>query len=422
MTSKRPDRMTSFTGRRTYYVFVITIAVVILAAGCGSGRPAVKISQDDINAFLADKPGELHRAYERMLLQGPQNYVLNNMEIGLAAIDLEYYALAEKAFDNALKGIETVYANDPIAKKARGLWHEEGMKDFKGEPYERAMAYYYRGVLYMRRGDYENARACFKSGILQDAFAEDQQYRCDFALLHYMEGWTSRLSGQKANALRAFDEAKKLQKDLVIPAETDNFLILIESGTAPEKIARGRNKSMLSFRQGERGYRTPFNLEIGKRQFKAIPAGDIFFQASTRGGRPMDGILEGQVVFKEFNDDMGEALTNIGLEAIDESLNTNDPNAGLVGLTFVLVGTFQRALAAAVRTEADTRYWRNLPDSISVAAGRLPRGTAAESMSALFYGTAGKRQRELRRKVNIQFSSDGQYALAWIRPKPTLDE
>ena len=29
----------------------------------------------------------------------------------------------------------------------------------KGEPYERAMVYYYRGLIFLRNGDYENARA-----------------------------------------------------------------------------------------------------------------------------------------------------------------------------------------------------------------------------------------------------------------------
>ena len=48
------------------------------------------------------------------------------------------------------------------------------------------MAYYYRGVLYLRDGDYENARASFKGGMLQDGFAEEEQNRSDFALLSFL--------------------------------------------------------------------------------------------------------------------------------------------------------------------------------------------------------------------------------------------
>ena len=91
------------------------------------------------------------------------------------------------------------------------------MKHFKGEPYERAMSYYYRGLLYMLEEDYENARACFKAGIIQDAFAEENQNRCDFALLLFLEAFCSLKLGDQELAKAALEEMKKLRPDLAHP-------------------------------------------------------------------------------------------------------------------------------------------------------------------------------------------------------------
>ena len=43
--------------------------------------------------------------------------------------------------------------NDKSAKKARSYFSEESKKIFQGEPYERVMAYYYRGILYWMDGE-----------------------------------------------------------------------------------------------------------------------------------------------------------------------------------------------------------------------------------------------------------------------------
>ena len=54
----------------------------------------------------------------------------------------------------ALDRIEAVYADNAKAEAARSKFTKENAKDFKGEPYERAMAYYYRGLAYLAEGDY----------------------------------------------------------------------------------------------------------------------------------------------------------------------------------------------------------------------------------------------------------------------------
>ncbi len=74
--------------------------------------------------------------------------------------------------DDAITRVGRHLRSDKNAKKARSYFHEEKEKTFIGEPYERVMAYYYRGILYWMDGELDNARACFRSGELEDSSSE----------------------------------------------------------------------------------------------------------------------------------------------------------------------------------------------------------------------------------------------------------
>ena len=134
-------------------------------------------------------------------MEGRRNEVLNRMEIGTMAF---YYGDLQDAADNldvALDAIESVWANSGKAVAARSLWHNEGEKDFKGEPYERLMAFYYRGLVHLANDDYENAAVLFKGGLAQDGFAEEAQNRANFALLMFLEGWADQCRGNYRDAI-----------------------------------------------------------------------------------------------------------------------------------------------------------------------------------------------------------------------------
>jgi tetratricopeptide (TPR) repeat protein len=128
--------------------------------------------------------------------------VLNQMNLGLAALSAGQMDMARAALDDVLTQIEMTHAGTEQAAKARSLWYEEGSKVFKGEPYERAMAYYYRGIIYLKERDFDNARACFSSGILQDSFAEEEQNRSDFAVLDLMMAYACHLQGASRSSGR----------------------------------------------------------------------------------------------------------------------------------------------------------------------------------------------------------------------------
>ena len=70
----------------------------------------------------------------------------------------------------------------PAAELARSNFAREDVKDFKGEPFERAMVFYYLGLSYLALGDFENARTSIKAGEYQDNLSRAEKYQADFAL------------------------------------------------------------------------------------------------------------------------------------------------------------------------------------------------------------------------------------------------
>ncbi|MCH8313991.1 MAG: tetratricopeptide repeat protein [Nitrospinae bacterium] len=393
------------------------ILFFLLASGCASTTDyeIVQVPDSVMTAYLQNKPSLLHYHYIRILQEGRRNLVLNHMRAGLAAMELGEFDLAEESFDIALLNIESIYTDDENAAKARSLWYEEGRKDFKGEPYERAMAYYYRGLLYLRKGDYENARASFKGGLLQDAMAEQAIYQADFALLIFLEGWSSLMLGDWDMAEEAFQEVQKYRPDFVIPPRDHNVLLIAETGHGPQKIAVGRGGAALRFTQGYGFREDNVRFATGGTAFPGFPMEDIFWQANTRGGRQVDHILAGKVQFQETNQAMGQTLTHLSLATLAMSPQFGD-DAGIVAIVagiIGLVGLGQQAVAERTQTQADTRYWENLPNRVHVAT--LNSTDRDQDLRVEFLKPNGRRIVNLDKETTITFVND-RSGFAWVRP------
>ncbi|MFQ5647054.1 MAG: hypothetical protein ACE5GM_09000 [bacterium] len=373
---------------------------VLLPAACGGGPVRHKVSPE----LLADKPAALKADYRRLYEDPDNNRTLNRMRLALKAYRLGYKEIASQTFDKVLLGIEAVYADSEKAAKARSLWYEEGMKDFKGEPYERVMAYFYRGLLYIEEGDLENARACFKGGLLQDSFAEEKKYRADFALMIFMEGWCSLQLHDDSLAHDSFAELHELRPDFSLPGKENNLLMIVETGTSPRKVADGVGHYELKFRRGRHFKEKKVYVQLDRdRRNPMFPMEDVAWQAMTRGGRPLDKILKGQAFFRSTSETVGTVLTGastLAMEAAPAFRNSND--VALVGAAVGLVGAAGLLLSTQIKAKADTRYWDNLPDGVFVFCRALSPG---KHTAHLFYADRNDR---LLRNLNLSLKVAGQ--------------
>ncbi len=372
----------------------------------------VAVPETRMAAYLQDKPEPLHFKYARILREGRRNFVLNQMEAGLSSMEFGDYYNAEKSFDEALINIEAVYKDDKNAEKALSLWYQEGMKDFKGEPYERAMAYYYRGLLYLRKGDFENARASFLGGLIQDSMAVEERFRQDFALLTFMAGWASQMNGDIERAREFYEETKSYNSSFVPPSPEDNVLIIAESGGAPRKVTDGKNSEILRF---VRGYNPWQSVEIKafNEYYQAQKIEDIYRQAITRGEREIDRINKGKAVYKETTDAVGDVAIVAGAATVYAGAGIGNRDASLVGLAIMGVGVLAKVTASAMEADADTRQWTNLPDSVFILTFKSPE-LRGDEIEVFFMDVNGSKMRELASNPKVELIN-GKFGFAWVR-------
>jgi len=339
--------------------------------------------------------------------------VLKNMESGYEQFQSGGLKLSEQIFDQVLLNIETVFADSDSARKARSLWYSEDNKAFKGEPYERSMAYYYRGLLYLLNAEYGNARASFLGGLMQDAFAEEAQHRSDFASLMLLSAWSARLMGSDYLEKDGFDELLKFRPDFILPDATHNTLVVVETGAAPRKLADGIGHYELVYRKGKGLEDVAVKMTHKGALLDLYPMEDLYWQASTRGGRQVDRIVKGKAVFKSEQANFGSGLSKVANNALMVSeLFEESSEIALVSGVLSLVGVAQMAVATKVDARVDTRYWSNLPAMLHVQTIKLEQDTKALDFS--FIDDFDDPITELNQTTKVVWDKNGN-GLVWLR-------
>ncbi len=375
------------------------VCLVAGLAGCASSKPKKtftltgNVMVDGTNA-IANGP-----AKDRVLWQ---------YRIAAAAMRQGNFVLARQNLQDALTTLQGIYGPDPNAKKARGYFHAEAKKTFIGEPYERSMAYIYRGILYWMDGEPDNARACFRSAELEDSDAENHAYAGDWVLPDYLDGLvTARLGGDGSDA---FKRAQTSSKNIKLPEYNlkANVFFFFEFGPGPTKYATGQYAQELRFHVAT----SPVNMaeaKVDSLQFPVAPTDDVWFQASTRGGREMDHILANKAVFKSATDTAGNVALIGGLSTAAFS---HDRTAQEVGLGIAVAGLLSKAVSAATTPAADTRTWDNLPRYLSFASLALLPGT--HNLTVDFKDPAGQVIPSFRKTFTVNVPADGKDKVIFV--------
>jgi hypothetical protein len=342
------------------------LAAAAFVAGCATApsAPQIAFTGDpwvDGNAQLAAAPAKDKTLWE--------------YRVAATALRREMWDDAKAKFDEALAQIAANYGNaNGEAAKARRMFRNESDKPFVGEPYERIMAHVYRGILYWRDGEPDNARALFRSAQLLDSDTVDKTYAGDWVLLDYLDGFASaKLGGDGSDALaRARASAKQQQLTAKLPDydKQANVMLFVEYGIGPRKYAGGEYGEQLKF-YTEASKTASAELRVAGRSVRLLPYDNINYQATTRGGRVMDHILGNKAVFKQATSNVGDVAL-VGALGAAQFGRGEDAQKAALGLA--AVGLISKLASAATMTAADTRMWDNLPQYLSFAALNLEPG------------------------------------------------
>lgn len=372
----------SRTRRRSLSTFILLAAALGALSGCATApeRPDIQRTGDPVI------DGNAERSAAR-----PQDRVLWDYRIAASALRVGNFEEAKTKLDDAILNMGGIIANSADAAKARSLFSSESSKTFIGEPYERVMAYYYRGILYWRDGQPDNARACFRTGEFIDSDAETSAYKSDYVLLDYLDGFASeKLAADGSDALK---RAKANARGLALPPydRDANVLVFAEYGRGPRKYQGGEYGEQLRFMTAESPARSA-TLTVEGRTVPLAPYDDLNYQATTRGGRVMDHILGNKAVFKQTTNTVGDvALVGsvIAADNIRRDDGSRNRDAQNAAIALGAIGLISKLASAATTPHADIRTWDNLPQRLSFAALRLPAGAHAATLE--FFDATGQK-------------------------------
>lgn len=394
--------------------FGVALLLPAVLSACSAVVPPVPMDR-----FLAGDLDVVGRFYEEQLREGDEDsgaLFLN----GLATIEL-------------LKGdVEAARRHFRQAGIAMGNWEtssgevlgailgSESSKTWKGDPHEKAMNAYYTGLLYWMRGELDNARASFKSGILADAESDEGGYQSDFALLFWLAGRMSERMGLVDDAESYYREAREAREfavrhgargesrpALLADPAGGNLVCVVDVGLGPRKLAGGAHGELAVVvpRAGGPAWAEIFvgGASIGRTTLLA----DIDYQARTRGGKTMEGIREGKAVFK--------TVTAVGgLVMIDQALRDHGRGAR----DKLAVGLGLLALSLFTSATADVRHWEILPRSVHVLRATLPPGV--HDLRIEFRSEYGARFDSLTQRWTIEVPESGD-SIYYFRSLPGLD-
>jgi len=353
---------------------------------------------------------------------------LYDREIGTCYMNLGNYEKAREHFLTAVRFSE-YFQNQNVEAQALSNYGREEEKIYKGDPYEQALAYMIMAMLFMDSGDYDNALASCKSGLMADSDTTENRYESDLTFLHLLEAKCHMLRGDFDTAEQIFLKAKesyKITSDDVrdiyserldqiavlklSPAEKKerkikeseeetkakllkldeklkqaitgieadkklgplltgqyNTLIVVPLGKGPVKVRTGRSGNMVTFKNSRRiNQGTEVFLNGTKLETTAAPVKDIADVDFQAGTRG------GRRMDAILNGQAAFRDTTVQTGAVITEIGNNV--GGIGGLAVALIGAAVQGAGGAINPEADTRCWRTLPSSFSVYALNLPPG------------------------------------------------
>ena len=338
---------------------VLLAAVTLLVAGCAQKRYP-------LNAFYQYDYEQAVKGYRLTVNQTKEkderNIVLADIHYAGATFVAGDYRDAQAALVAASKIMEDVAYGAERGQAAMALRHS--MRVYKGEPYERAMAYTYLGLIFYRRGDFENARSAFNLALLADrgSKGDNEDYRDDFTLAHYLIGKTYLKLGEADNAAISFGKVKKYVADNpfadAAKLKDTNFTLLVELGCGPGKRPDMIVGSVDVVQPCPYPERSAEVFLDGQSLGKAGKLVDVNYQGTTSGSSSRD---------------TAQAAKGVAVAVLKQI-----PFVGILGSVAEMGGV----------NKADLRHWRLMPGEVHVIEAKVPEGL--HTVQVKFFDKDGK--------------------------------
>ena len=286
---------------------------------------------------------------------------------------------AHRELQNAREELELMFDPDSQALK---LLHGEREKYFKGDGYERSTLYAFLALSFMERGDFNKALKCVQCGILADSDTEKMEYRADYALLPYIGYVAAKKAG--ANWRQEARKYDALVKELTGAAPSERELptaiLVVWVGRGTDRTLGGEFDEKRFVRKGSsKGNLDGISICANGTEMTSMPdLADLNFQATTRGGRLMDHILDSKATAKRGLIASGNALLAFGAGCVQAGFASGRGEVAVVMLAVggvcVGLGYPTHLMGMAVNSQADDRCWQTLPGRLVVVPLNIPPG------------------------------------------------
>lgn len=405
--------------------FVTSLA--LLAVFAGAGGCASQKKTERIEAAVQDYfAGSFATAAEKLVplaQKTDEDFVINNLRLGSALLPAYQLDNAEAAFLRAWEVINSTGVNDG-GRTLGAVLVDEKIKVWKGEPFERAMASFYLGLIYYMRQDYGNARGAFENALfkLRDVAPNNsadetaaKDVDSNFALASVMLAKSFQRLGRDDLARANFDQVRKMQPSLTGLTDYDaneksNLLLVVDYDYGPRKVT-DFDGAIVGF--GPTPYqegpiRRPFVQVDGQRVDlggTVEPPIDLLAMAQDRKWQSIDTI-------RTFKSALGSGLMVGGaVEGLRGASGTGARQRTDLMVAGALVGA---GLLLKATSQADVRQWEMLPRTTFVLPLRVPPGT--HDVTVEFPSQYGLRQ--TWQNLVVPESGEATYYIRMLRWNP----
>ncbi|MEM7682370.1 MAG: hypothetical protein AAF288_10485 [Planctomycetota bacterium] len=379
----------------------------------------LSVSAGCVTTSMQTPTVELHHgAYERVYDRvgdevsddrGSRRYVLDRLRTGVAALDAGRVGAAEGYFDQVYDLLRTQGLN--ADRTVASVVLTEGVKIWKGEPFEQALGIAYFGITRGVQGSWDNVRAASAASLfylrdfagkssassdaprpgadgywtIQDASlgltsaAQDADggldevmaggyvaERSDFTLGYLLHGAASLQLGERAEGRAYLAAATAVDPRLRSVARTIergqyNALLVVGYGIGPVKQAYGPAESLTRFAPMTPSGDQMLVVEVDGREVGRYPVVlDVNRMASDHRWNSLEDVRQAKAV-------LGEVALYTGLVAGAIAIENRDENAAIVAGAALLTSAIMTASA-----RADVAYCDLFPQRFYVAPITVP--------------------------------------------------